>query len=503
MTRCAKWGGLLIILITVIPWQAGSAQNLDALLEAVDKIEISLAEMVEREAATRDKQIAELKNAIAGLEGSTATTTGVSEEQLVEVMTELMALRVEVSGLKRSLNKNAKQLASIDPDSWVSPGASDDQVEAVSNKLDGLSEKLNELIDHQPKPEKAKSGPTVNGKIYSHGLMDVSDGADGPDTFDEFALSRVYVTLRSNISDHAAVRVTTDFKTTAAKYQIILKYVYLDWKPGFTGGLATIRFGLQPTLYIDYLNKFWARRYISKTVGDEHKFLTSSDLGVSAMVGFGSESKFGFSSLALINGTSYTDVQELNSNKDINFVTLVKPLANVASLAKSVFIAQLYSGTQNHDLSDLIVIDTSTSPDDSTFTDVSASDWKRQIVSFGGLIAFRKTFDLGFDLNWTTVGKGPDHDAVKKSGLSFFGTFQLYDLAHSSKFWSSVNFFGRLDLYEPDDKIADNRETAALFGIEIKPTKGLSLALNFRTTSFEDKAASSNTVMWLNTQFKF
>ena len=50
----------------------------------------------------------------------------------------------------------------------------------------------------------------VNGRLYAHWMMDLSDGAD---SYNEFGLSRAYVTVKSKLSDYTSVRITTDLRS--------------------------------------------------------------------------------------------------------------------------------------------------------------------------------------------------------------------------------------------------------------------------------------------------
>lgn len=61
---------LIILLLTMIGMSNAKAQNINALLKAVDKIEASLAKMVQQEAATRNQQTSELKASISKQGGS-------------------------------------------------------------------------------------------------------------------------------------------------------------------------------------------------------------------------------------------------------------------------------------------------------------------------------------------------------------------------------------------------------------------------------------------------
>ena len=119
---------------------------------------------------------------------------------------------------------------------------------------------------------------TVGGRIYGYWSMDLTDGADYAN---EFGVSRAYIDVKSKLSDFTTLRVTTDLRQVDSYdgYTIILKYAFFDWKPKFANGAATVRFGLQPTHYIDNLHNLWGRRYLEKTISDLSGYMTSSDLG--------------------------------------------------------------------------------------------------------------------------------------------------------------------------------------------------------------------------------
>lgn len=227
MKRQAKWGYLLIVLIAVIPWQAVPAQDISALLKAVDKIEASLAEMVQQEAATRDKQINELKNAMAGLDGAATPAGGVTEEQLADVMAELATLRVEVSGLRRMLDNSAAQLASIDPDSWVSPGASDEQVEEVSQQLEAISDRLANMSTSGEQPAEPWNG------IAFTGFVDASDFNDHNSGEASFGLDQVEVDITKEFSGQASLRADIEYVSDGAGgFDMDLEQGYLTWNFG-------------------------------------------------------------------------------------------------------------------------------------------------------------------------------------------------------------------------------------------------------------------------------
>ena len=90
---------------------------------------------------------------------------------------------------------------------------------------------------------------TVHGRLYSHWMMDMSDGAE---SYNDFGLSRAYVTVKSKLSDYTSVRITSDIRNAGgfSGYTIILKYAYMDWKPKFANDMVNLRFGLPDARYL-------------------------------------------------------------------------------------------------------------------------------------------------------------------------------------------------------------------------------------------------------------
>ena len=336
---------------------------------------------------------------------------------------------------------------------------------------------------------------TVNGRLYGHWSYDMTDGADG---MNEFGLGRAYLTVNSKLSDFTSVRITTDLRESTiddngklqTRYYVIIKYGYLDWTPAFANKVLKLRFGLQPTPYVDFQNKLWGRRYLAKTVGDMQKFLTTSDAGVSAHLALGEKGKYGSLALAVFNGTSYSDLGEENKQKDFNFFAQVNPFTGSEDLKKSALVAQYYKGTKNM-----------------TFDDTTlAGDYKNDIVSVGALLAYRGLLDIGADLNWHTEGQRVDTTRttteMKENGASFHGTIYLGELAKSVDALKTLNLFGRYDLFDPNTDGDNDAEKLLIVGVECCPTKGFKASVNIRSTSFDDDSTTEKQ-LFVNTLLKF
>ena len=323
----------------------------------------------------------------------------------------------------------------------------------------------------------------VNGRLYADWNLNMTDGAESANSFN---VKRAYVTVKSKLSDFTSLRITTDIRSTDAfdGYSIILKYGYIDWKPSFGQKKLKVRFGLQATQYIDNMNKLWGRRYLEKIVGDKNKVLTTSDLGLSGFVNLGEKGKSGYVALQILNGTKYSNVEELNSNKDFGLFALLKPFVGNENLKRSRILGQAYFGTQNK--STIATADTSIVIVDTTIVNFAneASQFKNQIVSIGGMLGYSNRLDLGFDVNFQTTGDGYNDSTgveledVKSSGLSFFGTLYFNGLTESDSFLRTLNLFGRVDILDPNTDKVDDGNSLMIVGVECTPTKGFKASMN-------------------------
>lgn len=201
------------------------------------------------------------------------------------------------------------------------------------------------LADDAPKPT-----VKVGGVIFAHYGYDLTDGADGYNSFD---LDRAYLTARGDLNDHWATRMTLDadrFKSTSVgdtevtvdtKYRVFVKHAYLEWKEQKAG--VKLRFGMADTAWAPYYDSFWGYRFLAKSAGDENKFVDTSDLGIQAM---GDHYKGLVQWQAgLINGEGYGKL-EVDASKTFQARVTVDPLAanKEYDLPISGFVSQSFLG---------------------------------------------------------------------------------------------------------------------------------------------------------------
>jgi hypothetical protein len=124
-----------------------------------------------------------------------------------------------------------------------------------------------------------ESSPQLSGLLFSHWGMDLSKDAEHSNAFE---VTRVYTTIRHAINNDLSVRVTTDVGPVSdsddTKMRLFLKYAYLEWK-GFAPGMK-LRFGAAGTPFVDDSSAFTGIRYISMSLADRNKLMSTSDVGL-------------------------------------------------------------------------------------------------------------------------------------------------------------------------------------------------------------------------------
>jgi len=327
----------------------------------------------------------------------------------------------------------------------------------------------------------------LEGRIYTGWSLNATADSGSSNAFN---LDRSYLTAKSKLSDYTSANITIDIRSIKNYdgYAMVIKYAYAAWKPKFVADYITVTMGLQPTKYLETIDgAFWGRRYVEKSIGDYNSFLSTADLGMSLDYNLGKQGTYGNAGLSIYNGTKYSELTEKNKRKDFNPYLIVKPVANNAEFGQSTLAAQFYSGSQNITFNDTL----------------KAGDYCHQIVSVGGNVAYKKTFNLGFDLNWNTLGQGKGKNDKKQTALSGFGALSFGELVDEKSPLRTLGLFGRIDVYDPDMKVNKDGNTKVIAGLECAPIKGVMASVNYRTTRFQDDDTKATHYVFLNSEFRF
>jgi len=122
---------------------------------------------------------------------------------------------------------------------------------------------------------------------------------------------------------------------------------------------------------------------------------------------------------------------------------------------------------------------------------ISADDGISVMGLFGGWAGAGARVGFEFDTK-TTTGTTD----VTQQIIGFYGDYKL-------SFAPGVSLFGSFDLYDPNtDSDAKNDETTILTGVKWAPYKGVIIAPNLRTTTFEDSDIKARTYYRISLELK-
>lgn len=189
--------------------------------------------------------------------------------------------------------------------------------------------------------------PSVGGTIRGnyHYLF------DGPrEDFNQFAIERVYVTVRGTAAPKLDYRVTTDvFQSGDGNgWTIRMKYAYLDY--GFGAGRpweTHLRAGILQTVTIEQQEEYWPR-WLGPVAIDRHGFFQSADAGVAIETAL--PNRLGKVYAHVVNGTGYTR-RETDRFKDVAARLSLTPFASSESrlLASTTISGWAYQGAEASD----------------------------------------------------------------------------------------------------------------------------------------------------------
>jgi len=455
MKKHTKLCVLFVVLVAVIPWQAVPAQNLDALFEAVDKIEANLSQMVEQEAATRNKQIAELRNTITGLDGSTIGQAGVSEEQLAEVMAELAALRVEVQDLKRTFKKSDRQLASIDEEGFYVPSEINPEVIELSERLSELNMSLEDILAGTSTA--VKPNPSVkHGKIVFSAFVH-EHFVSGPDETSTFISKRARLTMKGDINEYAQIKIQGEFAKTP---KLLDGQVTISPNSQWSFSMGQYK----PPFGTDFLISATSTPFVNRSM--TAGLGTNRDVG--ATVSFRDKFSPDFSlklTTGLFNGSGI-NTSDVNNHK--NFVARMEAtMFGMFTLSPNV-----YAGKTNED--DLI---------------------KEDLVDLGSSLTWKWGQEI-VEAEYIRSERGD----IERRGWYVWGghTFSI-----ETPFLQELQLLARYEQYDPDLDIGNNRTDRLTLGTNLFIDKKYTeIQLNYELNS-EQGVSIDNNEFLVNVQVAF
>lgn len=299
-----------------------------------------------------------------------------------------------------------------------------------------------------------------NGKISGLVFYDYTADAD-QNTLDGFGLSRAYFTYENKISDALKFKFQTDIDYGNVPMNLYIKIAQVDWNTGY--GKVTL--GLQGMNTFSVQEKTWGLRYIEKSPMDLYKWASSADMGVGYSNTF--QEKLHVSAL-FVNGAGYKKAETDSYKKTSAQVTFgeTKLSANPGYNLGGVVTYEPYGYSANGG--------------------PRTKSSKTVLGIFGG-VATQK-FRAGGEFERFT-DNGPETTA------QLFSAYSEFHLTHN------LQIFGRYDLLDPNSEVDQDRNSYLILGLSSTAVKGLTIAPNFRYTSYQ-AISDPDKLFKINFEFK-
>ncbi|GAB4300963.1 MAG: hypothetical protein Kow0090_16500 [Myxococcota bacterium] len=349
--------------------------------------------------------------------------------------------------------------------------------------LPAFAEEVKESGDKPGDPELAKKverNESFIGKLTKtkylnlgaefHGNLNMNTTDDGNDVTEAaFEVTRMYLTLKSTITDWLETRTTLDFDRLPSDEEQPLfgyiKYAYFDVKP--VSGLK-LRFGQQSRAWIGMLDDMFGYRWVMKSPTDQLKYMSSADLGFS-VIGEYFDGLLGFQ-LGALNGVGYKAPAPAEGVESFLYEARVslKPLVNRG---------EYISGLGLH----LVA---------ATDETLAETDDVRTNEFGGGVTYMSKYADLIFE----TISRSKDSTDYKRE--------LLYAPSIALKY-AGFALFGRYAVAMNENDTDKNVWSHLVAGLSYRPMEFFAVALDYQEEMNKKWAESEDKRIFLNTLFKF
>jgi len=307
------------------------------------------------------------------------------------------------------------------------------------------------------------------GDISGVSFFNYATGDAGNDEDHGFAMNRVYLTYKNDVSENTSFKFQADVLSQEGDgLQMYLKNAKMDY---MATDNITLTYGLQGLNVFKSQEKIWGNRYMAKTSMDNNKWSPSADLGVGVKLSMGCpiiKSNKVSASLLFTNGEGYKNDSSDNNER------ISAALGYTHNIGEDM---SLQAGGSYSTLDyDAIVDDATTADIDET----AEADTANIMALYGGFSGFGLRtgfeFNMGTDLNLDDYGS----DATL---MSFYGN---YDLAFFDKL-SIIVRYDSLDNGADDNDQTDVDESAdtttLLAGLSYKCAEGITFTPNMTQTT--------------------
>lgn len=316
---------------------------------------------------------------------------------------------------------------------------------------------------------------------YSIVLDGTDYKAEGPESFDEFRITRVYLTFKADWNERLSTNVTTDVKTDTDGFRrLYLKYGYVDIKNLWPN--STVRFGLQDPPWGAYIDNELSRyRMIDSAFYNFWGFFSTADFGL-GVLGSAFDDHFKYH-LAVLNGEGYGGIETDRFKEYVGRLTFDFGSADTFRIYPSI-------GYSTHRYND----------DDNFKDDVMMAglgiDFLSRFHIAGEYLQGTLTMPAGsYPLvrgvwpsgatDMIAATAGPDDGVLTEDKDVRYGGYAVYlDI----KLVDKLNLFGRYDQYDPnmDSDYDRDGEYMATGGICYHPWDPIWITLDYRQIGYQE-----------------
>jgi hypothetical protein len=274
----------------------------------------------------------------------------------------------------------------------------------------------------------------VSGLFFGSFITDLGPGANSANRFD---MGRAYINVRGQTSERVSFRITTDaIRENGQELEIRRKYAYVGYD--LRSVPITIRFGQTHTPFLEVEEDLWEHRIQGSVPADRLKYMTTSDLGLSAEGAWGEGEQFQMTA-GVYNGEGWAR-GEVDSGKDF----MARATIRLASSNDPGALGGLR----------LTGYGQIGSP---------AGGGVRQRAL--GLLSYRaRQFTVATEY---LVARDRSDPAPGTAGPlvegTLFNTFAVIKVPNTT-----AVFIGRLELYDPDRDTPDDRQTRITAGVGVR-----------------------------------
>lgn len=328
-------------------------------------------------------------------------------------------------------------------------------------------------------------GVETSGVIFLGGEYEVQskdDSGDDDSGYNEFDISRVYLTVKDSFPERegakfkGAYRATVDLKRVGGEAPLtgyfarVLKYAYVDLT--HISSNVKIRLGQHGVPWVGYADKILGIRYISKSFPDRLKYLSSTDMGVSALCNI--PKGYGEIHVSVVNGEGYHKA-EVNKYKDFMGRVSISPLPS-SDMLKGLKLHGYYGlGTPAED------------------------EVRNRLV---GAVSY-KGCGLTILAEYLNTSDGLSNDDADPITGAGFGGSVVANLSEIMGGKGNHGLFTKVEKFDPNTDVDDNGNLRILAGIYCEMAKGLTFALDYEAMSYEEEGKDADGKIALHVQAKF